>query len=99
MTITKHSKQRIVERVNGTDNFLEAKKDAKNALIKGQTIADFYNYPRFFDYLIAKRSQTNSCSIRVYKGNIFIWRGRKKILVTVHPIPDRFKEEILSLDK
>lgn len=93
--ITKHSKQRIVERTDGINTFSEAKKLAKQAKKSGKTINDFQRYDNFFSYLQNKKSQTNSCSIRVYRGNIYIWRG-KNILVTVHPIPDRYQIELNS---
>ncbi len=92
--ITKHSKQRLVERADGVNNFAEAKKMAKQARISGKTINSFQKSPNFFSYLRNKHSQTNDCSIRVYKGNIYIWKGKGRTLVTVHPIPDRFIDEI-----
>lgn len=92
--ITMHSKQRIVERVEEVNTFSEAKKLAKQAKKSGKTINDFQKFSNFFSYLQNKRDQTNSCCIRVYKGNIYIWRGRNKVLVTAHPIPDRYKIEM-----
>lgn len=91
--ITRHSKERIVERTNGVNSLYEAKKLAKQARISGKTINDFQKYPRFFSYLQNKKRQTNSCSIRIYRNNIYIWRG-KNILVTAHPIPERYLEEM-----
>ena len=91
--ITMHSKQRIVERTEGVTTFAEAKKLAKQAKRSGKTINDFQKYPNFFQYLQNKKGQTNSCSIRVYRDNIYIWRG-KDTLVTAHPIPDRYKAEM-----
>lgn len=91
--ITMHSKQRIVERTEGVTSFAEAKRLAKQAKQSGKTLNDFQKYPNFFHYLRNKKSQTNSCSIRVYRGNIYIWRGKDK-LVTAHPIPDRYKLEM-----
>lgn len=97
MQITYHSKQRITERTEGCENFAEAKRLAKQAKRSGDTINMYQRYPRFFEYLKAKKAQTNSCSIRVYKGNIYIWRG-KNILVTAHPIPDRYIAEMEEID-
>lgn len=91
--ITRHSKERIVERTNGINNLYEAKKLAKQARISGKTLNDFQKYPRFFAYLQNKKGQTNSCSIRIYRDNIYIWRG-KNILMTVHPIPERYLKEM-----
>lgn len=94
MRITKHSKQRIIERDNGVSSVAEAKKVAKLAFRSGKTVGDFQKYPKFYNYLRGKAAQTHDCSVRVYRGNIYIWRGRKHTLVTAHPIPDRFHEEL-----
>ncbi len=95
--ITKHSKERIVQRTEGVDTFAEAKRMAKQARISGKTINHFQKYPKFFSYLQNKRSQTNDCSVRVYQGNIYIWRGKTKSLVTAHPIPDRYIKEMEAI--
>ena len=91
--ITKHSKERIIQRTEGVETKAEAKKLAKQARRSGQTLNDFQRFPNFFRYLQNKKNQTNSCAIRVYRGNIYIWRG-KDILVTAHPIPDRYIKEM-----
>lgn len=97
--ITRHSKQRIVERTDGVSTFAEAKRLAKQAKISGKTINSFQQYPRFFSYLQNKKNQTNDCSVRVYRGCIYIWRGKSKSLVTAHPIPDRYLAEIKEIDR
>lgn len=97
-TITRHSKQRIIERNEGVETFAEAKRMAKQAKISGKTLNDFQRYPRLFSYLQGKKSQTNDCCIRIYRGNIYIWKGKHKALVTAHPIPDRFIKEIQEVD-
>lgn len=91
--ITRHSKERIIQRTEGCSNFAEAKSLAKLARISGATINQFQLYPKFFAYLQNKKRQSNTCSIRIYRGNIYIWRG-KNSLVTAHPIPDRFIKEM-----
>ncbi len=91
--ITRHSKVRIVQRTEGCESFAEAKKLAKQAKRSGATINQFQKFPRFFAYLQNKRNQTNTCSIRVYKNNIYIWRG-KDTLITAHPIPYRYIKEM-----
>lgn len=95
--ITRHSKQRIVQRTEGCETFAEAKKLAKQVKRSGSTINEFQRYPHFFSYLQNKRNQTNTCSIRIYRGNIYIWRG-KDTLVTAHPIPDRYIKEMEEID-
>lgn len=98
MVITKHSKQRIVERTDGVNTFAEAKRLAKQARISGKTLNNFQKYPKFFSYLQNKKNQTNDCSIRIYRGCIYVWRGKTKTLVTAHPIPDRYIEEMEVVD-
>lgn len=95
--ITKHSKERIIERTTTVETKAQAKKIAKQAWISGKTINSFSKYPRFFSYLQNKRNQTNTCSIRIYKGNIYVWRGVNKTLLTAHPIPDRYLKEIKEI--
>ena len=95
--ITRHSKERIMQRTDGVRNFAEAKKLAKQAKISGKTLNYYQKCPKFFSYLQNKKNQTNDCSIRVYRGCIYIWRGKNKTLVTAHPIPDRYNDEIKSM--
>ena len=97
-TITRHSKQRIIERTDGIDTFAEAKRLAKQAKTSGKTLNNFQRYPKFFSYLQGKKNQTNDCLIRIYRGNIYIWKGKHRTLVTAHPIPDRFIKEIEEVD-
>ncbi len=92
--ITKHSKKRIVERDEEVNTFAEAERAAKIAWRSGKTINNFQKYPEFFSYLRNKRDQSTTCSIRVYRGNIYIYRGSNKTLLTAYPIPDRFMEEL-----
>lgn len=85
--ISNHSKKRIIERTEDVNFIAEAKKIAKQAFLSGKTINDYQKYQDFYNYLRAKKSQANNCTIRVYKNNIFIWRGKNKTLVTAYPIP------------
>lgn len=92
--ISRHSKERIIERIDGIETRAEAKRLAKQAKISGKTINYFQPCPKFFNYLQKRKNEANECSVRVYRGCIYIWRGKSKTLVTAHPIPDRFIEEI-----
>lgn len=96
--MSRHSKERSVERVDGVESFSDAKRYARQARISGKTIDKFIKYPHFFSYLQNKNSQTNTCTVRVYRDNIYIWRGNRQTLVTVHPIPDRYKKEMEAID-
>ena len=97
-SITRHSKERIIERTAGVNTFAEAKRLAKQAKVSGKTINHYQPYPRFFSYLQNKKNQTNDCSVRVYRGCIYIWRGKNKTLVTAHSIPDRYIEEMEAIN-
>lgn len=92
--ISKHSKERIIERTDGVETKAEAKRMAKTAWTAGKSINSYQVYPEFFAYLQKKKSQSNTCSVRVYKGNIYIWRGARRTLLTAHPIPNRYLKEM-----
>lgn len=97
--LSKHSKERLVQRDDKVNSFAEAKKQATIAYRSGKTVGDFQRYPKFFSYLKNKNDQTKTCTLRIYHDNIYIWRGKSKTLITVHPIPDRYKEEMELMDK
>ena len=99
MNLSKHSKERSVERLEHVNCFAEAKRNAKIAYRAGKTISYYSSKPQFSAYLQARKRTTNSSTIRVYKGNIYIWRGKHKTLTTVLPIPERFLEELEGEEK
>ena len=96
--MSNHSKERSKERVEGVETNHDARKFAKQAWQYGKHINYFQKHPKFFDYLKQKSMQSRSTHIRIFRDNIYIWRGSTKTLVTVHPIPDRFKEEMEGLN-
>lgn len=95
--ITRHGKQRLVQRCDDCESFLEAKRLAKLARTSGKTVDQFSKYPKFYIYLQNKNNKTNSQSIRVYKGQIFIWKG-KNTFMTAFPIPRRYLKEMEAID-
>ena len=97
--ITQHSKERIIQRIDTVGSTQEAKRIAKIAWKSGKPRSEFQKYPKFFSYLANKHGQSNTCSIRVYKNNIYIWRGKNKSLVTSHPIPDRYLKEMEIINR
>lgn len=99
MRISFHAKKRLVQRDNNANCHTDAKKLAKIAFNSGDTINAYQKYPQFFAYLTRRRNESATCRIRIYHGNIYIWKGSKKTLVTAHPIPERFKEEIRSYEE
>lgn len=98
MRTSHHARARIVQRDEETECSAEAKKVAKVAFRSGDTINQFHRYPKFFQYLISRRDESNTCRIRIYRGNIYIWKGNTKTLITCHPIPDRFIQEMEEID-
>lgn len=98
MRMTQHSKQRLVERDEGINTIAEAKRVAKQAFISGKTLGYFQKCPKFYKYLERKNNQTRECVVKVYRGNIYIWKSRRHNLVTVHSIPECFKEELENDD-
>ena len=94
MNLSRHSKERSVERVENVNCFAEAKRDAKIAYRAGKPISYYDSKLQFSAYLQSRKRTSNSSTIRVYKGNIYIWRGKHKTLTTVLPIPERFIEEL-----
>lgn len=97
--ITHHSKKRIIQRNETVNTVQDAKRIAKIAWRSGKERGYFTKYPKFFSYLANKQSQSNTCSIRIYQGHIYIWRGKNRSLVTSHPIPDRYIEEMAEIDR
>ena len=94
MNLSKHSKERSVERVERVNCFAETKRNAKIAYRAGKTISYYDSKPQFSAYLQSRKRTSNNSTVRVYKGNIYIWRGKHKTLTTVLPIPERFIEEL-----
>ena len=96
--ITKHSKERIFERV-GYNYTKEAKRLEKQAWATGKHIHYYKKYPKFFASLQRKRDKTGSNKVRVYQNYIFIWRGSNpRKLVTVIPINNEFLKEMERID-
>ncbi len=93
-----HARGRIVERDEEVNSRVEAKKVAKMAFRCGAVIGDFQKYPKFYDYLSRRRSESNTCRVRIFRGNIYIWKGKTKTLITCHPIPDRFVAEMQKIN-
>lgn len=98
MRTSYHARARIVQRDEGVDCHAAAKKVAKIAFRSGSTINNFQRYPKFFRYLSDRRDESNTCRVRVYRGNIYIWKGNTRTLITCHPIPDRFVQEMKEVD-
>lgn len=94
MRISYHAKKRIVQRDENSRNHEDAKRLAKTAFNSGDTINSYQKYPKFFDYLKRRIDESNTCTIRIYRGNIYIWKGKSKTLITCHEIPARFIKEM-----
>lgn len=99
LSITQHGKERMIERIEEVSSVAEAKRMAKQAKHSGKPIGCFQQYPEFFSYLQDKKCQSNSCSIKIYKNYIYIWKGKHKTLITVHGIPEQYLQEMIEIDK
>ena len=89
--MTRHSKKRLCQRSPEINTFADSRRYAIQAWRSGLTIGDFCKYPDFMDYLRRiKKKTSNTASIRVYRGLIYIWRGERSTLVTAYKIPYRF---------
>lgn len=99
MRISYHARARIVQRDDSANSHNDAKKLAKIAFNSGTTIDRFQKYPKFFAYLCDRRNESATCRVRVYRGNIYIWKGTQKKLITAHPIPDRFIKEMEAINE
>lgn len=83
--IGNHAKQRASERLDvSTKN--ERVKLFKIAMHSGIPTHDFKD--ELFDYLIKKHNKPG-VGIKVYQDNIYVYKN--KFVITVFPIPDRFK--------
>lgn len=98
MRTSYHARARIVQRDESANCHNDAKRLAKIAFNSGDTIDRYQKYPLFFSYLSRRRGESATCRVRIYRGNIYIWKGAKKTLVTAHPIPDRFVKEMEEKD-
>ena len=92
--ISQHSKKRIIQRTEGINYIYEAKRLAKQAWTAGKTISQYCGCPGFAAYLQTKKDQSRTCNIRIYRDNVYIWKGKSHTLVTVIPIPKRYLKEI-----
>lgn len=95
MRITKHAKQRIKERNENVSSIAMAERNAKIAFRSGLTIGCVDKFSETLaEYMRNKKRRNGSnATIRIYQNNVYVWRGDNHRLVTVHPIPNIFKEE------
>lgn len=94
MRTSYHARARIVQRDESANSHCDAKRLAKIAFKSGDTIDRYQKYPLFFAYLSKRRNESQTCRVRIYRGNIYIWKGSNKTLITAHPIPNRFLKEM-----
>ena len=100
MKITKHGMERLLERDEELSNRHLAKRKATIAFHSGLTISKLEkDYPKIAEYMEVKRGRANrrNSSIRLYQGNLYIFRGRNKKLVTMYKIPEFLEEEMNRL--
>jgi hypothetical protein len=88
---TVHGIKRIKERTD-LSRKTEALKLIKKASQRGASIHSFKAYKRFYRYLINRAGFDKR--VKVYAGYVFIFNGGSNRLITMYPIPERFKEEM-----
>lgn len=95
MRITKHAKERIIERNELVNSVAMAERNAKIAFRSGITIGRVDKLsPELASYMRNKKHRNGSNStIRIYQNNVYVWRGDNHRLVTAHPVPEYLKEE------
>ena len=96
MIITQHAKQRIVQRDDSVNTIAVAKRNAKIAYNSGYKIHELAGYcPHITAWMRRKKGQNgNDAKVRLYQNNLYIWRGKKKRLVTVLPLCENFQREL-----
>lgn len=102
--VSHHAKQRINERGNETVNTYN-KSLAKNAKKNGINVSEyckkFKNTP-LIDYIFGKIRKYPKTATYFYLNYIFIFSSTKNLLITMYPIPHRFRNEVqmnLNRDK
>ena len=85
--VTRHARKRFKQRLGVHDT----NKNAKRALRDGLTQADVHGDKPLQSFMAALFFRNRRCNnIRLYKGMTYIFAGDR--LVTVFPIPDRFRD-------
>lgn len=88
MKMTQHARQRAAER-QGADR-AEARKNAEKAMRNGQKRTETTGGLRRFLDATYKRHRTAN-NIKVYNGFVYLFRNGT--LITLFPIPERYREE------
>ena len=84
MKISHHAKQRASERLDVNRKF-ERDKLFKRALRYGHPISEFAG--DFENYLSGKKRARNT-GVKVYDGNVYIYRNQT--VITVFPVPEKY---------
>ena len=96
MGITTHAKERLQQRNEFVDTFTCAKRNAKVAFISGKCIHEVAKkYPKTAEWMSYKKDKNGrTAKVRLYQDVLYLWKGKHNTLITVIPLPDRFKEEM-----
>lgn len=93
---TVHGIKRIKERTE-LNKKGEALKLIKHASKYGASPHQFLKVKKFYRYLMTRVGYDKR--VKVYMGYVFIFNGGSDRLITMYPIPERFKEEIKNYVK
>ena len=86
MKITKHARKRFGERTDFSPG--QRNHNAKTAWKRGYRISQFGE--PFYSYLFEKQMEGDRTSVKIWGENIYVFDNRRKRLVTVFPVPERF---------
>lgn len=100
ITITKHAKERLVERNDSVNSFKMAERNAKIAFRSGYKIHQLArDFPRIAQWMQNKKDQNGGAAkVRLYQNNLYIWRSKANRLITVIPLCEDFQKELEKLN-
>lgn len=94
--ITHHARKRFKQRLGV--HKVDTPKNAKRALKEGLSQADVYESENLRRFMAALWFRNRTCgNIRLYNGMTYIFAG--DTLITVFPIPDRFRDEAEAIQE
>ena len=95
MTITKHGKQRCMERLGVTEDCI--KLASYRAFAEGLKLEETYDDLRGYLEWVSKRRSGNDRSVRVFGGYVFLFGGRK--LITVYSLPLEYRHMAIQQER
>jgi len=95
MTISKHGKQRCMERLGATGDCI--KLASYRAFTEGLKLEETYDDLRGYLEWVSKRRSGNERSVRVFGGYVFLFGGGK--LITVYALPLEYRRMAIQQEQ